>query len=346
MKASLLIAFSLFLCPFAFSQAKTPLPWPTLSALPAITIHLDNESTAPYGSTSRQFSHFEVLDQRPDTCRIGIHTNKASVTHPRDRQLVFAGPATTTIADWLNGHFTRSDAPYTALIVLRTLWLSDAKYLREDLKRNPDLQQERTHIRLKAEVYAGRDGNYMPIFRFDTLFYTKKAVYSIRSPYSDWDENLAALLSELADSASFIASQKQGENLPIPLNAIHQFNASRFESPIDAGAALTPGVYASFNEFKNNTPSIHNFEIRKEGNLRVLYLTEPGEKTSYYSHDAWGYCDGRNIYVMRDGILRPAWKEGKAYYFYTATPNTTALATIEYRNRFIYTVDMDTGIIY
>ncbi|MBS1664364.1 MAG: hypothetical protein JST68_25180 [Bacteroidetes bacterium] len=347
MKASLFIACTLFICSSAFSQAKSYFPKPSLSTLPSITIHLHEEDAPAQATTRSSFTHFEVLDQRPDTARIGVHTNKSSVRHPRDRQLVFDKPANTAIESWLNQHFTKSDGPYTALIVLRTLWLSDAKYLKEDLKRYPGLQLERTHIRLKAEVYAGRDGNYMPIFRFDTLFYTIKSVYSIRSPYTDWDEDLAALLANLADSASAIASRKQAGSLSIPLAAIHEFNASRFDPPIDDNAPLTPGVYASFEEFRNNTPSIQNFEIKREGTLHLLYITEPGG--SYYSHDAWGYCDGKNIYVMRDGILRLAWKEGKAYYFYTtpvAGSISPGLVAVEYRNRFIYTVDMDTGIIY
>ena len=44
-----------------------------------------------------------------------------------------------------------------------------------------------------------------------------------------------------------------------------------------------------------------------------LYLKEAGGP-SYYSHNAWGYCDGQNVYVMKDGMLNPAWSEGKAWY--------------------------------
>ena len=49
-------------------------------------------------------------------------------------------------------------------------------------------------------------------------------------------------------------------------------------------------------------------------NKRLLYIKEGG--SSYYSHDAWGYCDGKNIYIMRDGSLCQAWREGKAWYLH------------------------------
>src|SRR5260221_7264582 len=252
MKTSLLVTCGLFYYLVAPAQYK-----PSLSTLPAVTIQL-NQDVHPQ-DTNSLFSHFTVIDQRPDTGRIGIHIKKASTGRSRDRQLIFPQPAAAEVADWLNQHFTRPGAPYTGLIILRTLWLSDANYPLEDLKRDPQKQQERTHIRLKAEVYAGKDSSYMPVFRFDTLFYTIKAVYSVHSPYSNWERDLADILGDLADSASFLADQKQASGRQIPLTAIHQFNQSRFVSPIDGNPNLTRGVYASFEEFKNNTPSIQNY---------------------------------------------------------------------------------------
>lgn len=342
MKTSILVACCLFYCLFAPAQVKPP----SLSALPAVTIRL-NQDASSQNNTNSLFSHFEVIDQRPDTGRIGLHINKGAAGHARDRQLVFARPAATEIADWLNQHFTRPDAPYTGLIVLRTLWLSDANYPLEDLMRDPNKQQERTHIRLKAEVYAGKDSNYMPVFRFDTLFYTIKAVYSIHSPYSNWERDLADILGDLAGSASFLADRKQASGRQIPLTAIHQFNQSRFASPIDGDPTLTRGVYASFEEFRNNTPSIQNFEIKMDGPNLLLYTREPNGR-SYYSHDAWGYCDGKNVFIMRDGVLRASWKEGKAFYFSTSnsTASISSNTTLYNRIRYIYTIDMDTGSIY
>ena len=45
----------------------------------------------------------------------------------------------------------------------------------------------------------------------------------------------------------------------------------------------------------------------------LLYLKEPGGSL-YYTREVWGYCDGKTVYVMKDGMLVPAWKEGKAFY--------------------------------
>jgi hypothetical protein len=333
------------------SQASAPPPQvsappkTSLSSLHTVTIHLRHQTSLPMGPGAC-FSHFEVIDERADTCRIGVHTSVPDFGRNHDRQLVFDHSTANEIAGYLNRRLARPGAPYTALVILRTLWLSDASYIREDLVRNPILRFERTHIHLKAEIYAIRDGRYIPILRFDTLQTAwKKRLYLERSTYYEWGQNLAVLMNELADSASRVAVRK--ENGPrVALEDIRQFNASRFDAPI----AETPparGVYANFEEFRNNTPSIQDFEIKTENNEHLLYIRESGK--TYYSHDAWGYSDGKDIYVMRDGILCPAWKEGKAFYIPSGTTAGGALTIArnhDYKQRSIYSIDMDTGDIY
>jgi hypothetical protein len=357
-------------------------PVASLSALKAVTIRLRNPN-ATKAFPGACFSHFEVLDERPDTIRIGIHTNTPDFGRNHERQLIFSQPAASEIAGYLNQHFARAGAPYTALIILRTLWLSDANYIREDLIRDPDRRFERTHIRLKAEIYAIRDGRYLPILRFDTTHSAlKKPLYQERSTYYEWGRNLGALFSQLADSAFHVSGRRLDQGNWIGLEEIRQFNNARFNAPIGGDGSLTPGVYTCFKEFRNNAPSIADFEIRLGDNQRLLYLRESGK--SYYSHEAWGYCDGKNIYIMRDGVLCPAWKEGQAFYFYRdlrkprktnhyyaqreilpsaaptgpspatarlmpppATPRLLAInVDADYRGRSIYSVDMDTGDIY
>lgn len=332
----------LFLHATASSQAS-------LSSLHAVTIrfrHTGKNLGTPSDNTLL-FSHFEVIDLRPDTCRIGIHTSIPDFGRNHDRQLVFTRSAAGEIAAYLNSRFARPGAPYTALVILRTLWLSDANYLREDLIRDPDRRFERTHIRLKAEIYAIRDSQYRPLLRFDTLQIAwKRRILRERSAYFEWGVNLTLLMNEMADSISRIAARSTAGNRWVGLEDIRHFNATRFETPI-SGNTLNRGVYASFEEFRNNSPSIQDFEIRVENNQRLLYIRESGQ--SYYSHDAWGYCDGKDIFIMRDGVLYPAWKEEKAFYIPTGAVSGNNLVLTrrrDYTQLSIYSVDMDTGDIY
>ena len=289
----------------------------SLAGLGSVTINLKSPEEVPFNVGA--FSRFQIIDERPDTALIGIHTRVATVglIHTmRAKTLVFPHAAATEIADYLNKYFTRPDAPYTALIVLRNLWLSDANNLREDMIKDPDKLHERTHIRLKAELYACKDSLYLPLIRFDTLqVYKRDNKYTGASYYSLWDHDLAGILNHMADSAARLIAMEEGRRRQVTLPEIIRYNQSRFTTVIGSADSLIRGVYASFDEFRNNNPSVRNFEIRVENKARMLYIKEPGGN-SYYSHNAWGYCDGKNIFVMRDGILCYAWREGNGFYFY------------------------------
>ena len=85
----------------------------------------------------------------------------------------------------------------------------------------------------------------------------------------------------------------------------------------------------------------------------MLYIKD-ASGTPYYSRTAWGYCDGKSIFIMRDGFLCPAWKEGSAFYFYSVfeqlhmVEGGTVGPTYEVKEKVhnIYALDMDTGNAY
>ena len=301
---SLIIAL-LFLCPSirAYSQ---PGKEKSLSGYKHATVRLPPSDSVPGARQTSLFQHFEVIDERPDTARIGLHFR---YTWDSYRQLTLGHPVREELAAYLDKHFARPDAPYTALIVLRKLWLSNVYYFEEENPLNPDTHLEKIRLRLRAEVYAARDGVYTPLFRFDSVAVT------MTNSYSRWGYDLVGMLNDLADSASLVTTRKAGKGRSLRLEEIEQFNHSRFSILTDTSIVRTRGVYASFNEFRNNEPSIQDFLVREVKDKTRLYIKNAaGEMT--YSPNAWGYCDGKDIFVMKDGILYRTWREGKGYYFY------------------------------
>jgi len=339
-----------FLCLSASAQHKI-----TMDDLAHKTVHLDKPGAPGFPGS---FRHFEVIDERPDTGRIGISLMIGTIRGNYDRQFVFDKPAAAEIAEYLNRYATRPDAPYTALVVLRALWLSNSNDL-EGVK-NAEIQYEQWHIRLKAEVYATRDSQYIPVFRYDTAWTKKMHDYRIamRSSFPELETTLSNLFINLADSASWVTERKQNPGRVISRQQIGEFNRSRFDKFADTNTAYASGVYASFEEFRNNAPSIRDFDIKMEKKDRLLYIKDAAGKPNY-SDDAWGYSDGINLFIMRDGILRPVWKEGKAFYFYALSDKDVYTTPHEYRNygypyntspgekeQCIYTLDTDSGEIY
>jgi hypothetical protein len=309
---------------------------------------------------SGPFSHFEVIDARADTLKIGIHADWLKLGASHNRQVILAGNAPSGIAGYLNARYATPDAPYAALIVLRTLWLSDAYYLHEGNHKDPDLAMGRTELRVKVEIYAVKENVYKPLFRFDSLQLSKKW------SFNHIGQDLAAILDGMVDSAGIEVEKKWSKTRQLGMDDIRQFNQSRLNPPVVSDSALVKGVYASFEEFKNNAPSIQEYEIKDEKYGSSLYLKEPGGQ-SYYSHQAWGYCDGKKVYIMKDGALAAAWKYGKTWYFYSGIddyrndinaenyhPYMATPAGPGYpidgppvkMERHIFIVDMDSGNVY
>jgi hypothetical protein len=324
-------------------------PAPSATQSPSISPSIPPASISP-------FTHFEVLDERPDTSRIGVHGNLPMHSHFFDRQLIFSKPARLEIAAWLNRHFTHPGPPDTVLVILRHLWLSDT----DPYTPNPDQysafhphspDEIRTHIRLKAEIYARRNDQYLPLLRIDTLEPTRYVSYNARSAtYIGWEKDLTQMLRDLAENATVAAGQKEDNGPWISREDIRRFNRSRFDIPIFDSSTLVRGVYTGFDEFRNNTPSIHDFEVRPDNGHLALYLRN-GDGTSYYTHDVWGYCNGKQVFIMRDGLLHLLRKDGNSFYFYgidIAPDSPVKLNAFSGypEQHCLYIVDMDTGQFY
>jgi hypothetical protein len=83
---------------------------------------------------------------------------------------------------------------------------------------------------------------------------------------------------------------------------------------MDTATTLVRGVYTSVDEFRDNAPSILKYEIFK-GKDSLLELLIPDENGQmYYTHKAWGFCDGQHVYVMMDGNVFPVFSVGHQFY--------------------------------
>ncbi|HMH22878.1 MAG TPA: hypothetical protein VK563_13925 [Puia sp.] len=367
---------SLFLVIQFPSQAQPPKP-PFVSATLAdyrmVRIRLAGSKGADIDRMMKRgfFSHFVVMDERMDTTRIGVHAATFWAGRATNRQLSFERSAAGEIGDYLNNRFSHPEAPCTALVVLRILWLTDANYIREDMLKDPDKWLDKIKIRLRAEIYAEKDNVYVPVLRYDSLLVSDKATYK------EFGRSLADMLDDLADSSTIEAGKKWVGGRRLAMDDIRSFNQSRFNGPIFSSPSLTPGVYSSFADFRNNSPSITSFEIKNDKDHMLLYLKE-ADGQSYYSHNAWGYCDGTNVFIMKDGVLNPAWKEGNAWYFFAgvttqssytyspgpyyttptygpggmlispgnATVGAPATQTKEHLQKHVFAIDMSSGDFY
>lgn len=148
---------------------------------------------------------------------------------------------------------------------------------------------------------------------------------------------------------------------------IEEYNNRRFNIPI---LTETPqkGLYLSFEEFKNNTPSVTNYKVSPDKKTDDVYsIDEKGKETLL--RNVYGYSDGKNIYLKSAGNFFKLYRSNNAFNLYGAkslkksrqyftpekmltlglNPDTFSKnnTKVNYNLKLNpYQVDLETGIIY
>ena len=250
------------------------------------SFHLHLMPKPKKSETGPFFSNFEVVDFRSDTTRIGFWcANKTR------REILFNNGATNTFAGYLNTVYADPSARQSFLIIIKKLWLYDT------LKVH-GLGVGR--IIFRAEAFLQSNGGLMPYAYLDTVVASHISVLDMGG--FKMVHLLNALVDKITQTDEAAIVQR---NRVFSLQQLDSMNKRKFCYPMDTALVLNPGVYASIEEFRNNQPSISHYDIQPDENgLPQLYLKDE-QGNSYYSRKMWGYCDGKNCFVMMNGNLFP-----------------------------------------
>ena len=260
------------------------------------------------------FNEIQVLDCRPDTSRLGIFMDAGI-----QREILFHSEkgdvltASGTINQYLSDKWKNEAGKTSLLLVLKKFWITDKSLdsTREDFFSGGNSQ---TKISLSFESYIKDSTGYIPFAKFDTVFRSERPVI-ITSIF-----RLPELMKAFMDRLSSIDMNKiMKKKLRMSYDEVQVYSNRDYVLPIMAAQQLNKGVYASFDEFSKNNPSIHNYSIEKDvAGLQALFLKDEAGK-DYYSWKCWGYCDGENIFMMMDGNLFPVIRYHNAYYVLGST---------------------------
>jgi hypothetical protein len=204
------------------------------------------------------FSNFEVIDLRQDTSRLGFF-----ITSNYRREFIFKESASSTLADFLNS-YVRPGGTKSFLIVLKKLWLYDTV-----VETGTSALTERGgRIEFRGEVFLKSDNGYRPYTYLDTVIASpnsvkEMAIYRLPNLLFDFLEKII-----LTDETAALK-----RNIFFTIDELTALNKKRYNYPMDTATVLQSGVYASIEEFRNNRPSITNYEIQPdEDGLGQLYL--------------------------------------------------------------------------
>jgi hypothetical protein len=260
------------------------------------------------------FDSIRVLDYRSDTSRIGIVG-----TEPRYQQDIrFHQPVTTQLSAYFNAGYTYPKGGYHLLVVVKNLWVSNKIEFRHNLDG-----ESAWNISFRFEAYAQVQNGYVPVTYLDTT-----VIGFSRSAAFVTTRVVPGLIAEFMDKvATHDLDVDVIAKRTVSFEQVDSFCRVRFDYPMDTTTTLLKGVYANVNEFRNNQPSISQYEIGKDKGADITLSIPDGNGHFVYTHTAWGFCDGTQAFVMMDGNVFPILRVHHQFY---------VLGSREYRSNSVW----------
>ena len=198
-------------------------------------------------------------------------------------------------SSYLNSSITRFSKAVNnndrLFVVIRHLWMSQL-IVKADLSKALFTAAQKpeflSYCYLNAEYYFGNSNEAKHIGNLDTLFRIKKWIGNVTD-----DLIKEALTTILSEGDTLLAVKNTGlKNL-----SGRQFFDTicrPFNCPILEASNPQKGIYLNYDQFLKNTPSIGEFEIRKNKDETYIFS---GSVDNALTKDAWGYSNGIDVFM-------------------------------------------------
>jgi len=223
-------------------------------------------------------------------------------------QFCFKQGTAAGIGSFLNNSFTRDPLPSNGklLYCLKKLWIAKADTVDMRL-RNPYLTRSRVY--LKAELYFEKNGDYYPLYRFDSVFMFPKQISFFSTKWVE--QALAASLGRLKDcNPEKIVKRTSMKNTEMD----HYYFDENYTA-ISHNPAPAKGVYLNAEQFKNNQPAYADFEISLDNVVDIMRVKEKDGTYTIIKND-WGFCDGEHLFMRMGLNYFRLFKAGDTYDLY------------------------------
>lgn len=292
-----LSAFLLFFTNFAFAQRDDN---PNNLRVKIFELSV---KTIPPESLKLPFQSIKIIDARFDTSKLGFRLTRRLLSANTVFEKITLKPGIEKgIGDFYNeyykNNFTHNEK--VLLISVKKLWINNipgrqSENQRKDIDRLSLSQQD---IYVKFEYFLGSAASYVPLKRIDTVFKltTDKKV----EDYDPGDENklpfFCFALEKMVENVNYELYIKDLEKKKkMSMDDIQAYNATTNIIPI-LNEPVKKGVFLTFNEFKNNQPSVISFSKKKILNKKIYEIID--EKGNVIL-DYFAYYDGEKLAIAK-----------------------------------------------
>jgi hypothetical protein len=331
MKVITSLIFILFMADSVFAQVEAKI----IDYSNKLEINLEKESISL--SLGSKISTVNVVDARADSGAVGYYyisqreahkhniksTGSAKKTNDVWSKVYYCKPTLKDgLAEWINAYLQckKNDSLKNKLLVIvKKLWLStEADEIRFDNNKiGQAVNGWDAGVLCKFEFYLEKDSVFLLLYRIDT-------VYTFKDRLNDYAgmkfvDNAgffvtSALKSSLSNLYNINPDAIITTRRKLLYNDISREYIKKNQITVLQTDVLTKGVYKNFEEFKSNTPSIKEFELRTGNMGDIMYVKEGN--TDIPTRSVWGFCDGTNIFINSGDKYSQLIRTGNTFYFY------------------------------
>lgn len=282
------------------------------------------------------FNHICVRDVRYDTTQIGIYSE---IKNPFNSYLItnykinLEEGLAQSVSSFLNNSFKRSGANKDMEVICFIKRLSIIR--RDTLVENSSLYKKYGKLNFDAEVFLRSGNDYYAAFKIDTTLY---ALVDVKKKQISDDMRDSLLIPALELIKNNIG-KTEWQNITMrkaftEIFVNSHYLTDRFNIPALAGACKK-GIYRSFVEFRNNTPSVKDFTIEKSKFNTILLADANGNYIP--TTRLFAFCDGEKYWILMGNYRFPMLRVGNGFEFFV---------TFSKRIKLLMALDMDEGKIY
>ena len=271
-------------------------------------INIDLETQISIKHLQGKISSVNLIDARDDSSEIGYYSSINRLLKPGlnltgdgflnkqwSKVYNFKSSAKEVIGKWMTNYLQVENSGSTnlsLLVVIRKFWLSSeaSLVLYDNDKRGQPNEGWDEGIISKFEFYLEKDSVYYPLYRADSIFTFKEELPESAALYitTAIKKSLDKLFTIDLDN-SILNKRK------LHLNDILLNYQKNTDVPVLKSTAYKKGVYKNFEEFKMNSPSVSEYELRKGEMGDIIYIKE--NNVEYPERNVWGFCDGTSLFI-------------------------------------------------
>jgi hypothetical protein len=267
------------------------------------------DSSFNYEKISLPFKEIIVADARFDQTKLGyIHTNNFLERLVKKRAADFPDSLRNYLPKVIASFSERSDTSSESLFIL----IKKFRIAENLMSSVQETINNYLTLNLSASFYSLKDGKCTRLFSVDDVFMENVDIKSdIKISLEYYGNQRAAILTKML--YKLLANktwQKQASGVAYNLNDVNLGIQKRFSLNIyrqQAGA----GLYKTFAEFRNASPSVTGIKIKYKDDKIEEVLDEDGNKVLL--HEFWGLSDGKKNYLIFRKEFTELIPSGKSY---------------------------------